>query len=178
MYCTQCGTHLPETAKFCSRCGSPTIQNTDQSSQSGKSSKAPARELADIGEKKEKFDKKAPPRIPLLSIFLAVIGLILIIVLLNPWHKAEAPPADFNPTGGDQNAVQPVFNAQVMQIAEKFMCPCGECNDVLSECDCTMPNGAQEAKTFIMNALQAGKSTQQVIQATALKYGHMRQESS
>lgn len=184
MYCIQCGQHLPETAKFCSKCGAATVQNIQSGSETSSESvvanqsSAKRRTEDEVGTPKGKYDKKAPPRISPLSIFLAVVGLILIIVLLNPWHEAKVPPSDFHPTTGNPNAVAPAFNVQVVRIADKFMCPCGQCNDVLSECDCTLPNGAQEVKSFILTGLKQGKTEAQVIQATALKYGHLRDQNS
>lgn len=164
MYCVQCGTQLPNQAKYCSSCGAHTRQPGQ---------KATSRKR-EIPREKEKLNRKAPPKVAPLYIILAIIGIGLILVLLNPWHAGQERPTDFLNSGEQAQSVAPETHNTMMQIAGKFMCPCGECSDILAECDCDMPKGSVEVKGFIIQGLQQGKTPEQVTRAVEMKYGHRR----
>lgn len=147
MYCTHCGNQLKKNAKFCSSCG------TAVKSKSAQAKATP---------------KKAQPkagkgvRIPMP---LLVAGGVLILFLGFLIFQRS----------GNQVAQQPMQIDQTMQskvfaVAEDFQCPCGDCNDNLSICDCNAPNGAMEVKGFILKGLEQGKTAEQVKQAVAIRY--------
>ena len=90
MYCTICGTKLTEDAKFCNECGTPSVRNKSEkvkgeADQNDKS----------IPEEIGKIDKKAPPKVSPVTLLFAVVGIILIIILLHPWHANQDRPTDF-----------------------------------------------------------------------------------
>lgn len=177
MYCTQCGNELPNVAQFCSNCGTETVKNTGQESGKTKSSgkkKETQQKRKEIRDVKEKQDRKAPPKIAPLYIFLAIIGIALILVLLHPWHTGQERPQDFKGSSSSLQTIDPQLNNQMVQIADQFMCPCGECKHSLTECDCDMPRGAVEVKSFIIQGLQQGRTPAQVVSAVEMKYGHRR----
>lgn len=107
MYCKECGYTLPEQSRYCPQCGTVAVpisgkgslkkeeprttplQNTDQVSHS-----------LELPEEKGRFDRTAPPAVSPLTIFFAIIGLVLILILLNPWHAGQEKPADFQGTRG------------------------------------------------------------------------------
>jgi len=62
---------------------------------------------------------------------------------------------------------------QVLQVAVNFKCACGGCGELpLAECECSMPRGAVEEKSFIRTKLIEGYSVPQVIELVDKKYGH------
>jgi cytochrome c-type biogenesis protein CcmH/NrfF len=62
---------------------------------------------------------------------------------------------------------------QVFQVAVNFKCACGGCGELpLAECQCDMPKGAVEEKSFIRTKLAEGYSVPEVIELVDQKYGH------
>lgn len=90
MYCTKCGTQLSEDAQFCNECGNPTVRN-----KSDKSKKEADQSEKSIPKEIGKIDKKAPPKVSPVTLLFAVVGIILIIILLHPWHANQDRPTDF-----------------------------------------------------------------------------------
>lgn len=114
MYCTQCGKALPENAQFCAQCGTPVpdaqsrasvIQNAAQNEGTAQEKHTRARQA--FGDPRAQQDRKAPPKVSLLTIFLAILGLVLILVLLDPWHTGKERPADFKGSMGQSEQVKP-----------------------------------------------------------------------
>lgn len=61
---------------------------------------------------------------------------------------------------------------QVQRVASNFRCACGGCGELpLIECNCDMPRGAVEEKTFIRERLKEGFTIDQVIERVERKYG-------
>jgi cytochrome c-type biogenesis protein CcmH/NrfF len=62
---------------------------------------------------------------------------------------------------------------QVLQVALNFKCACGGCGELpLAECQCDMPKGAVEEKSFIRTKLAEGYTVPEVIELVDQKYGH------
>jgi hypothetical protein len=62
---------------------------------------------------------------------------------------------------------------QVRQVAVNFKCACGGCGELpLAECQCDMPKGAVEEKSFIRTKLAAGYTVPEVIELVEQTYGH------
>jgi hypothetical protein len=62
---------------------------------------------------------------------------------------------------------------QVIQVALNFKCACGGCGELpLAECQCDMPKGAVEEKSFIRTKLAEGHTVPEVIELVDQKYGH------
>jgi cytochrome c-type biogenesis protein CcmH/NrfF len=62
---------------------------------------------------------------------------------------------------------------QVRQVAVNFKCACGGCGELpLAECQCDMPKGAVEEKSFIRTKLAEGNTVPEVIELVDQEYGH------
>ncbi len=107
MYCTECGHQLPDQARYCADCGTPVAgapaKMTAKQPPEPASGVRPDQE--EIPDKKERMDPKSPPRISGVTILFALIGLILILVLLNPWHVGQDRPKDFEGTRGNSQSL-------------------------------------------------------------------------
>jgi len=58
-------------------------------------------------------------------------------------------------------------------VASIFRCACGGCGELpLDLCQCDMPGGAVEEKTFIRRLLVKGLSIDQVVRQLDGKYGY------
>ncbi|MBS1272387.1 MAG: hypothetical protein MAGBODY4_01532 [Candidatus Marinimicrobia bacterium] len=156
MYCTQCGNELKANAKFCSSCGAATKGKGKKPKQSQKKSSGKS--------------GKSGITIPIPAAVLGVLGIIVIGFILMGGN--DAPQQTM--TSPEQQALR----ADVIQVAENFMCPCGDCNDNLAACDCAAPGGATEVKRFIAQGVQDGKTQEQMVMAVSLKYNISPIESS
>ena len=61
-----------------------------------------------------------------------------------------------------------VSASDIQNISSKLNCPCGACDEVLSECECDQ---AVELTDLIRKRLSRGESEQQVVQFLADQYG-------
>ncbi len=122
MFCTECGTELPEQARFCPECGTEAFypdqrNHSEHTSSEKRNRKTP--DLQDLPEQKGRIDKKAPPKVSLLTILFALIGLVLIIILLHPWHAKQEKPKDFK--GSGKGAQQIEFLSKANSLGSGFL---------------------------------------------------------
>jgi cytochrome c-type biogenesis protein CcmH/NrfF len=80
--------------------------------------------------------------------------LILIIILLVPLANACAGAA------ADPELAR--------NISRELLCPCGDCDEVLGDCDCPRAN---ELTAFIEKKLVQGQSKEEIIQYMIVQYG-------
>ena len=70
-------------------------------------------------------------------------------------------------------AVNDPIETKVYRVASNFRCACGGCGELpLAECECDMPRGSVEEKSFIRKNLKKGFSVEQVIAMVDKTYGH------
>lgn len=108
MFCTQCGEKLPESAKFCSGCGAQTIRN--RSMENTISREHQRINKNEIPDEMGKIDKKTPPKIAPLTLFFAFVVIMLILILLHPWHANQDRPKDFR--GSESNQTMQVISTE------------------------------------------------------------------
>jgi cytochrome c-type biogenesis protein CcmH/NrfF len=95
-------------------------------------------------------------------------------------QATSSQPIPIQPATGQSPAVQAATSLeansvedQVRQVAVNFKCACGGCGELpLAECQCDMPKGAVEEKSFIRTKLMEGYTIPQVIELVDKKYGH------
>ncbi len=114
----------------------------------------------------------------------AIIALILLAGVtakdLYTPNQSKAPVTAIQPTTAQPIVIEPATSpasdsveGQVLQVAVNFKCACGGCGELpLAECQCDMPRGAVEEKSFIRTKLNEGYSVSQVIELVDEKYGH------
>jgi len=118
MYCTQCGTELPDVAQFCSNCGAGTVNQAEQDYRNttpDTKQVSTTQKRMEIRDAKQKQDRKAPPKIAPLYIFLAIIGIALILVLLHPWHTGQERPEDFQGSAPTSQTVDPEMKSFIIR---------------------------------------------------------------
>ena len=109
----------------------------------------------------------------------AIIAIILLVgvaaKLIFSSSQTPAPITTIQPTAVQSTtsmASKPVLE-QVRLVAINFKCACGGCGELLlAECECNMPRGAVEEKSFIRTKLIGGHTVPQVIELVNKKYGH------
>lgn len=152
MYCIHCGAELKSDAQFCSKCGNP----ANAGKKGGRQKKKQA-----AGNQKNTNGKTVSVPMPVLVIG----GLVIVffgIVLLTRQPGQQAPMVAQQP--------QNTMRQDVYAVATQFTCPCGDCQDNLAVCDCTVPHGAMEVKQFIREGLDQGRTPDQMVTAVQLKY--------
>ena len=156
MKCQSCGKTVAKKTKFCPSCGEPIVHRRSDAPQ-------------------------AHPRrsIPLSYALAFIAGGAIIGFLYFKFSSTPTPPqmvvgGGFQGASGSVQAVAipAALRPQVQEIASEFMCPCGGCDDLLSECVCEMKNGALEVKQFIAQQLQSGAPKPQIVAAVTQRYGH------
>jgi cytochrome c-type biogenesis protein CcmH/NrfF len=98
---------------------------------------------------------------------------------ITPFQATSDQPIPIQPATGQSPAVQSATSLeansledQVRQVAVNFKCACGGCGELpLAECQCDMPKGAVEEKSFIRTKLMEGYTVPQVIELVDKKYG-------
>jgi len=107
-------------------------------------------------------------RYPILALVYGAITVAVIIMLFIQDSKQVNPIRQAGP------AVDRAFDMQVYDVASKFLCSCGSCNDnELASCTCPT---AIEEKTFIDDHLKRGVSKAEVIRHVNNHYGHIKTE--
>jgi cytochrome c-type biogenesis protein CcmH/NrfF len=153
MYCKQCKITYHANEKFCRLCGEKLH-----------------------GRKKEKRrnQKSQPPfRANIYLLFGLGLAIIIIALLLIDRPTQRRAVIEHN---HDSKATT-TFTSVVYEVAEKFICPCGGCGEMaLETCSCDMHQGAIEAKSFIQQQLNQGKSKDEVIAAMIQRYGYLKPE--
>ncbi len=166
--CPNCGSTNKQTNKFCIDCGTEiNIQN--------KVSKPAHRHKAAPNRSRKYSSQK---RLPLLDFLqenkvVAAIGLLIVafvIFQMLPSNKSTRIPRYYNQNNNTNLAG--FGGNKVMDIASKFICPCGTC-DRLSLETCQCPS-AKEEKAFIKSQVDAQKSDLEIIKTVNAKYGWIK----
>jgi cytochrome c-type biogenesis protein CcmH/NrfF len=105
---------------------------------------------------------------------LTLVAVVFVIILgLQAWQKTRTPPGQSDLR--EIKSEDPKLEAGVVAIASQFTCSCGSCGEKrLDTCDCKR---AIEERGLIRDSLQAGKTSNQVIQILAQAYGGKKEES-
>lgn len=118
----------------------------------------------------------------------AIVAVVLLVgvtakTMFSPSQNTTSitpiQPITIQPATGQSPAVQSATSVatnpiedQVRQVAVNFKCACGGCGELpLAECQCDMPKGAVEEKSFIRTKLVEGYTIPQVIELVDKKYG-------
>ncbi len=153
MYCKKCKITYHADEKFCRLCGEKLHER-----------------------KKEKRNKQKSQQPYIANIYL-LFGLGLAIFIIALLVIDRSGQKDTTIDTHTQQEVPATFTSEVYEVAEKFICPCGGCGEMaLETCSCDMHHGAIEAKTFIQQQLNHGKSKDEVIAAMIQRYGYLKPE--
>ncbi len=96
------------------------------------------------------------------TLWLAILLMgVTIGLYLNP--RSETPPTT--------QMQAPVFTVPTMDIAARFDCSCGSCDDIVAECSCPT---AMETKRFIDMNRKQGASEPEIVDLVKAAYGHFK----
>lgn len=189
--CPNCGKENDEANKFCVSCGKKLILKEDAINNNlqhkkmgihpdkvGKSKKQLRRESKN---NLKRNPAKKTSNLKILKFLWITVGIVIGSIII-----ASAFDLIFNnypgkkiPTSRDeQKSANPIVEAKVYEIASKFVCSCGTCNEEsLEVCACER---AIEERQFIRDYLEqstnGGQKPDDIVIAVANKYGWMKAE--
>lgn len=197
MYCQECGTENREGARFCSNCGSELrsrgIVCPGCHADNPRDSRLCANCGAEFGlpqvtgqarprsgevEPTFRPQSKRPKRKvrighqwhPAVVVLVLLAGGLLVVLAFENIFSPESPRKQLV----EQKSSDAVLEANVIEVASKFVCACGACGEQpLDTCTC---NAAIQERQFIRNYLLNGQTVEQVIVAVKDNFGWMKAE--
>lgn len=180
--CPNCGEDNDEVNKFCISCGFQLIQKSESIKNKfqpkKKSKKQFRRELKNDLNKNPARKTSSINNLKFLWITVGiVIGSIIIAsafdLIFNNSTGKKVPTS-----WAEQKSANPIVEAKVYDIASKFVCSCGTCNEEsLEVCACER---AVEERQFIRDYLEQstnnGQRPDDIVYVVANKYGWMKAE--
>lgn len=171
--CNSCGSLNSDENKYCVKCGDhldikKSIKNahTHKNSKKRKSSNGNVQKRV-LKTRKSKIKRIAPIWIIISVIFLSVSVVVLLDITFRP------NPGDNKPLFEPRSS-NPVVEANVYDIASKFICSCGKCGaKPLDICTC---NVAVEERIMIREYLENGQTEDDIVKAVANRYGWLKGE--
>jgi len=180
--CLNCDVENDEANKFCVSCGYQLIQKSETIKNKFQQKKKSKKQLR--RESKNNL-KRNPARktsnINNLKFLWITVGIVIGSIII-----ASAFDLIFNnstgkkiPTSRDeQKSANPIVESKVYEIASKFVCSCGTCNEEsLEVCACER---AVEERQFIRDYLEqstnGGQKPDDIVSAVVNKYGWMKAE--
>jgi cytochrome c-type biogenesis protein CcmH/NrfF len=136
---------------------------------------------------KQQPDKQKPSNFWMITAIVAVVLLLGVSAKtmlsprengrsITPIQSTTAQPITIQPKTVVPTATTVATNSvedQVRQVAVNFKCACGGCGELpLADCQCDMPQGAVEEKSFIRTKIAEGHTVPEVIELVVQKYGH------
>ncbi len=179
-YCTNCGTELKALNKafnFCPECGAKNKSKNNFCENCG----------AQLGVKSNKSQKKRKrvnnvrsanvnkelklagfiERNKALSGVIAIgLGIIVFLLFNNDVHRNRA-----NTNFSGNNIAAGFAGGKFVEIASKFTCACGECNDDLTDCSCPTAN---REKQLIQDELEENTPEIVIIKKVNKEYGMLK----
>lgn len=196
-YCTNCGTELIKENQpqknICESCGSEnepankycTICGEKLPAGEGLQNESPKQSYQDRGTNNEKKHKNkvypsvvarrktsgmtigVKPIFIALAVLFIVIGIVAVVNSLSEKSEVAQYPTE-------TKSSNPVVEAKVFEIASKFVCSCGSCNEEsLEKCKCAI---AVEEREFVRDYLEKKGKPEDIIAALANKYGYLKAE--
>lgn len=187
--CTECGSDNPGNSLFCIECGEklsgvrkPVKRNQRKCKDCGQFNDLDALFCVACGEKiipRPKNDtkrKSTDPSNKTIFIFIALflISMFFVKQVITVFKK-EKPSSMSLSSVSYGISTNKVDEANVIAVAENFLCACGGCGEQpLETCTCDMAKGSVEEKKFIRKNLAEGLTVEQVIELVDKKYGYRK----
>ena len=141
-----------------------------------------------VNKRKTSLQKKQPAARNKEASFWKITAIVAIVLLFGLSVKMLSSKSSntASVTAIQPTAIQPLqpsndtmslttnpVEDKVRLVAVNFKCACGGCGELpLAECQCDMPRGAVEEKSFIRAKLSEGLSVPEVIELVDKRYGH------
>jgi response regulator RpfG family c-di-GMP phosphodiesterase len=174
--CSNCGTENDDLNKFCISCGHQLIQKPYRQKRNYNQKKKNKKQLHRESKNnfKRKQTRKFSHRKNLKLLWITVAVVIGSVVLASSFDLIFNKYPDKEKAVFEQKSTNPAVEAKVFEIASKFVCSCGSCNEEsLEVCSC---GRAIEERQFIRNYLEQNQKPEDIIVAVANRYGWIKAE--
>lgn len=191
MMCRECNTENPEGARFCSNCGhdlrESSLPDSQKCPECGYENLPESRYCAECGVQlraevrhkrhgqhpKKKKNREVIAQRPRYLTPLIIAGIAGAVLLFALALKREYEPVSAASSAFVENrSLDPKIEIRVKEIASKFACSCGTCNELpLDTCSCAK---AVEERQYIRDRIQSGETNDQIVQAINSTYGWMK----
>lgn len=174
--CSHCGAENDKDNSFCIACGnkiSTGFYKSEHSDQPNRNYKQNRREISKKVLNNNKKSRHQFNSSNSLKTLWIIVGTVIVTVLLLISFDLIFRN-DSNKIPIDKVSSNPVIEAKVFEVASKFVCSCGTCNEEsLEACAC---GRAVEERQFIRGYLEQNQKPDDIVVAVANKYGWMKAE--
>lgn len=174
--CPNCGVENDEVNKFCVSCGKQLILKTDSRNINFQQKKKSKKQLSRESKNSlKKYPARKNSNIKNLKFLWITVGVVIgSVIIVSTFDLIFNRYPDKSEIPFEQKSTNPVVEAKVFEIASKFVCSCGTCNEEsLEVCTCVR---AVEERQFIRDYLEQNQKPDDIVIAVANKYGWMKAE--
>lgn len=174
IFCPGCGTENETTNNFCIKCGNnlePVQKNHSKKSSSKNRSKNPKRIRHNVVNQEKNFNFLNEIKKHKVLVTVVIAFFVFLIFKSIPDTKEYN-----NYNVPSQNNYVPLTSnvttdTRVTDIANKFLCSCGDCKDSLEICNC---DKAAEERNLIKEKLDNKVNPDRIVVTVANKYGMLK----
>lgn len=177
--CPSCGVQNLPSNNFCISCGEPLVDEkpgydrialTQTDDHKKKNTNTKNNTIPQSQKSKRELANKTLGMRPLLIAIGVIAVSLLAVVALNSLFKKDVDSQYPLETKSDN----PLVEAEVYNIASKFVCSCGTCNEEsLEVCKC---GRAIEERQFIRDYVERNQKKGNTVYALASKYGFLKSQ--
>ncbi len=165
IYCGECGAKNKSTNKYCDNCGTLLNQGYRAKNVKREKRKNPSRKQIS----RETAHTSFIERNKLFSTAVVIVFGAFLFLLFNKGNNTNR--SEFRTSG---NQILAGFAGEkFLNVASKFTCACGECNDDLTDCSCPTAN---REKQMIQSQLQDNVAEIEIIKKINDEYGMLKPE--
>ena len=178
-YCRECGFENPHNAKYCGKCGIKLSSGEKSANEHHKPTATP--KSSKPSRKKRKKQKTSAEHVrhtvrrgTLQGWNYKVIGMIALGVVLFGVYAVymNEKSLKISERYVENVSTNPALEAQMREVASKFVCACGSCpSEPLESCSCAT---ARKERDFIRNALAGGQNADDVVKVLNNQYGGLK----
>jgi len=163
VYCGECGYKNRAKNSFCENCGSKLIQKNVVQKQSKRKNKKSFDSNKKLGAAEWLIKNR-------VLTFTAIVAVLAFVMILSNNRNSST---ESNISGSNNPALAGFAGAKFTEIASKFTCACGTCNDTLTDCNCPTAN---REKQLIIDEIENSTPNSKIIRLVYNKYGLIKPE--
>lgn len=172
MICQVCKYHNQTSAKYCENCGNLLEDSTQHTNQHKVKKKKKKKRASAKEAQSAKFGTLFNTKTLWIVVTIILCSFLIISIINSNASRNVNGDVKFI----SQKSANPLVEAKVFEIASKFVCGCGGCDeDPLEHCKC---NYAVAQREFIRERLENSESEEEVFAAVVAKYGGLKDESN
>ena len=171
--CFHCGTENETSNNFCVKCGNDLKQKHNNHSPSSSNKDRNKRSKRIRHNMTQHKNLNLFREVKKHKIVVTTVLALFVFLIFKAVPKTESYNNSRLPSQNNYNTLAANVNtdSRVTEIANKFVCSCGECTDSLEICNC---NKAMEERNYIKKELDKNISEDGIVISVANKYGMLK----